>query len=383
LALDGAASARWAKRASPARTLDADPMDLEILELMARLGYLLTSQIHRRFNYGRAATTTQRRLKRLSDAGLIRRLQFHRRDGGGVPMCCSLTGEGLRLLKANGRPSGALPSGSEAPSPVARSGAGERLLRQARLDVHLAGWVLALERTVGARCVTRGREESVISPPSRTGADARSVLCAADLRLPGGRTPHDFLRTDSTGETAEVDRFETIRPDAIVAVRRAAAGQSLASGADRGEVALDVIVELDDRVPRAGRSGKLERYDHFLAGWSVHTRRYGRMREAVPLVVFVCRDRPRARDCARAADSVLRACRAYAGEYPVDWQYPGREQIVFVAERDMHERLLHAYGVPRLPPQVRVTAAQGDPGAAAAAAEPREILRLPLVEDQV
>jgi hypothetical protein len=395
LALDGAASARWAKRASPARTLDADPMDVEILELIARLGYLLTSQIHRRFNHGRAATTTQRRLKRLSDAGLIRRLQFHRRDGGGVPMCCSLTGDGLRLLESNDRSSGPLRSGTEAAFPEARSGAGGRLLRQARLDVHLAAWVLALERVVGARCATvRGREESVISPPPRTGSDGRPLLCAGDLRLPGGRTPHDFLRTDGTGETAEVERFETVRPDAIVAVRGAAPGTSLASGADTsmrtpviptteggsasvGEVALDVIVELDDRVPRAGRSGKLERYDHFLAGWSVHTRRYGRRREAVPLVVFVCRDRPRARDCARAADSMLRACRAYAGEYPVDWQYPGREQIVFAAERDMHEGLLHAYGVPRLPPQVRVIAAQGDPGAAAAGAEPREILRLP------
>jgi hypothetical protein len=376
-------------------------MDLEILELMARLGYLLTSQIHRRFNDGRAATTTQRRLKRLSDAGLIRRLQFHRRDGGGVPMCCSLTGEGLRLLESNGRSPGALRSGGESLSPEARSGAGERLLSQARLDVHVAGWVLALERTVGPRCATvRGREESVISPPSRTGADGRPVLCAGDLRLPGGRTPHDFLRSDATGETAEVDRFETVRPDAVVAVRGAAPGQSVASvaetsmpsrvipttaedSASAGEVALDVIVELDDRVPRVGSSGKLERYDHFLAGWSVHTRRYGRRREAVPLVVFVCRDRPRARDCARAADSVLRACRAYAGEYPVDWQYPGREQIVFASERDMHDGLLHAYGVARLPPQVRVTAAQDDPGAAAAGAERRELLRLPPVDDQV
>jgi hypothetical protein len=30
--------------------------------------------------------------------------------------------------------------------------------------------------------------------------------------------------------------------------------------------------------------------------------------------VFVCRDRTRARECARVADAVLTACRAYAGE---------------------------------------------------------------------
>jgi hypothetical protein len=90
--------------------------------------------------------------------------------------------------------------------------------------------------------------------------------------------------------------------------------------------------------------------------------------------VFVCRDRARARECARRADTVLRACRAYAGEYPLDWEYPAREQVLFVAERDVHEGLLRAYGVPRLPPHVRVTAAHGDPRAGEATAESRALL---------
>jgi hypothetical protein len=92
------------------------------------------------------------------------------------------------------------------------------------------------------------------------------------------------------------------------------------------------------------------------------------------VVVFVCRDRTRARECASAADSVLCACRAYAGEYPLDWEYPGRERIVFAAERDAHEGQLRAYGVPRLPPSVRVSAAHGDPRAAEAAVQAREIV---------
>jgi hypothetical protein len=71
---------------------------------------------------------------------------------------------------------------------------------------------------------------------------------------------------------------------------------------------------------------------------------------------------------------VLSACRAYAGEYPADWEYPGRTGILFVAERDAHEGLLCGYGVPRLPPGVRVSAAHGDPRAGAAAAEVRELL---------
>jgi hypothetical protein len=137
--------------------------------------------------------------------------------------------------------------------------------------------------------------------------------------------------------------------------------------------AVDVIVELDDRLASGRGAEKLERYDHFLAGWSAHTQRYGRRQEAVPVVVFVCRERVRARECARRADDVLRACRAYAGEYPFEWEYPGRERILFASERDIHEALPCAYGVPRLPPDVRVLAAHGDPHAREAVAESREI----------
>ncbi len=62
------------------------------------------------------------------------------------------------------------------------------------------------------------------------------------------------------------------------------------------------------------------------------------------------------------------ACRAYAGEYPLDWEYPGRAGIVFASERDVHEGCLLAYGVPRLPREVRA------PTEREPVAEPREIL---------
>ncbi|HYM56109.1 MAG TPA: replication-relaxation family protein [Solirubrobacteraceae bacterium] len=357
--LDGAHSVRWGKPTESPRPLEPDPLDLQVLALIARLGHVLTSQIHRRFNPGRAATTTQRRLKRLADAGLLARFQFHRRDGGGVPMCCVITPAGLQLLDADDRPQAPEVDsrGGRHVRATARLAESERRLRQARHDVHVAGWALALQKILGGLGSNlRGAAESVLSPPMRSIGEARAALAPADLRLPGGRAPHDFLRTDATGRRVEVERFETVRPDAIVELP-----------------ALDVIVELDDRMPGGRATVKLERYDHFLAGWSVHTSRYGRRLEAAALVVFVCRDRARARECARGADSVLRACRAYAGEYPFDWDYPGRERILFASERDLHEGLLCAYGVPRLPPDVRVTAAHGDPRAGEAAVERREI----------
>jgi hypothetical protein len=361
--LDGANSVRWAKPVTAPSRLEPDPLDLEMLELIAAMRHVLTSQLHRHFNPGRAATTTQRRLKRLSDACLVERFQFHRRDGGGIPMCYVIATAGLRMLAAHKHLAGVEVGAGDAPV-HASAGSRDGDLRQARHDVHVAGWSLAFAAAVeGARVKLRGPRESALSPPTRSSPDGRVALAPGDLRLPGGRTPHDFLRADPSGGQVEVERFETVRPDAIL---------ELGATADT-QLASDVLVELDDR-PQVGRgAGKLERYDHFVAGWSAHTARYGQRAQAVPVVVFVCRDRPRARECARRADSVLRACQAYAGEYPRDWEYPGRERILFAAERDVHEGLLRAYGVPRLPPEVRVSVAHGDPRAGEATVESREL----------
>ncbi len=372
--LDGAHSVRWAKRVESPRLLEPDQLDLEILALIARMRHVLTSQVHRRFNPSRSATTTQRRLKRLSDAALVERFQFHRRDGGGVPMCYVITLAGIELLRAEDRVTGLADAVAARASATAASPESGRL-RNARHDVHVTGWVLALERlATSARPALRGAAESVLSPPMRSTPEGRAALAPADLQLPGGRAAHDFLRTAATGESVEVERFETVRPDAVVEVAGSSGEPCSADGEPAGRTtATDLIIELDDRLPVGRAAGKLERYDHFLTGWSVHLSRYGRRAEAVPVVVFVCRDRGRARECARRADSRLRACRAYAGEYPFDWEYPGRERILFVSERDVHEGRLCAYGVPRLPPQVRVSAAHGDPRAGEALAELREI----------
>jgi hypothetical protein len=398
--LDGAHNVRWAKRVTEPRSLEAEPLDLEILTLVACMRHVLSSQIHRRFNPGRAATTTQRRLKRLSDAGLVRRFQFHRRDGGGVPMCYAITAPGLLLLHAHDRLTALeeddvdVETLSGPPSPAAPV-EGDRLLRQARHDVHVAGWALALEHAVdGAPLAMRGARESVLEPPLRSTQNGRVAIGPSDLSLPSGRTAHEFLRTDQNGGRAQVERFETVRPDTTIELRGRLreprgerADRGAMGGATKGRIVtaadgtVDLLVELDGRLPEGRAAGKLERYDHLVAGWSVRVPRYGRRLGVPPLVVFVCRDRARARECARRADAVLTACRAYAGEYPADWEYPGRERIMFVAERDAHEESLRAYGVPRLPPDVRVSVAHGDPRARESAAEVRELLTLTPIDE--
>jgi Replication-relaxation len=352
--LDLAHSVRWAKPAAGSLAIEPDALDLAMLEMVARFTHVLSSQLHRRFNHGRAITTTQRRLKRLSDARLVKRFQFHRRDGGGVPMCYVLSPEGHELLNRAGRLTDR-PIDGQRQEPA--RGDAERELRRARHDVHVVGWVLALAATLDPdETILRGAPESTLTPPSRAAGQGRVSLGLSDLRLPDGRVPHDFLGADGF----EIARFDTLRPDALVRQRAPA---------------LDLFVERDDSLATRRGAAKLLRYDHFLAGWSAHTRRYGERSEATPIVVFLCRSRERARSCARAADVTLRACRAYAGEYPLDWDYRGREHTLFVAERDVHEGALTAYGIPRLPPSVRVAGAHGDPRAGEAIAEPREIPR--------
>jgi hypothetical protein len=384
--LDGAHRVRRISSSGPTRILQADQLDLEILTLVAVMRHVLTSQIHRRFNPERAATTTQRRLKRLADAGLVERFQFHRRDGGGVPMCYSIAPAGLELLEARERlaplTGGDRPTAGGPPS-IQRGSAqalvGDRL-RAARRDVHVAGWALALERALGGTALRlRGPSESAISPPRRSTPEGRVAIGPRELRLPGGRTPHGFLRTEPTGERVEVERFETVRPDASIGLRTVEpGGVGNAFGARSKAPTVELLVELDDRLPSRGGAAKLERYDHLLAGWSLCSSRFTRRDAPQPLVVFLCRDRPRARECARCADRVLGACRAYAGEYPHDWEYPGRAAILFVAERDAHEGLPLAYGVPRLPPEVRAAGSgssdgQEDLGACEPVLELREI----------
>jgi Replication-relaxation len=366
--LDRAHSVRWARLPAHHTSLDPDPLDMKILGLVAAFEHALTSQLHRRFNSGRALTTTQRRLKRLSDAGLLERFQFHRRDGGGVPMCYVLTASGRQLLRATGGLHSGLGDGPVEPRTRAREPASGRdrrarsadghRLHQARHDVHVLGWALALELALAGRPVALcGPDASACSPGATSSP--------RELRLPRGRTPHGFTTTLPDGERRELEHFETLRPDALVEI-----------GATSGRSAIDVMVELDDRLGSTAVVRKLERYDHFLAGWSVHTRRYGVRRRAVPAVVFVCRSRFRAHRCASQADVVLGACRAYAGEYPVDWEYRGREAIAFVSERDIHEGVTVGYGVPQLPSSVRVGAAHGDPAVGRASVRALDILSL-------
>jgi hypothetical protein len=359
--VDGASSLRILDQPSDRAALELNVQDLRIIALIAAFRHVLSTQIHRRFDDARALTTTQRRLKRLAEAGLLSRIQFHRRDGAGTPICYAITAAGLSALRdADAEGLGSeLAAESCAPSPP-RSVEDHRRIAQLRHDLHVAGWALALERALGRGLLAlRGPVEAAISPPARHGPGGQAILGVRDLRLPGGRTPHDFWSTSMAGERVEPERFETVRPDAAIELLGFT----------------DVLVEYDDRLPVGAAGKKLERYDHLISGWAMHTKRYGTRLGSPPIAVFVCRDGARARECARRADAVLLACQARPGDYPSRWSYPGRRGILFAAERDVHAGSMSAYGVHPLPPDVRASSADGDPAARAAEPQPRELPR--------
>lgn len=320
---------------------ELEQLDRRLLEIVGNLGHVLSSQLHRHVNPGRAASTTQRRLRRLAQAGLVERLQMHRSDGGGVPMAYALTAAGEDLVRAQD-------PGSETRHASGSDPRGDGLA-EVRRAIHAAGWSLALAGLTDV-AAAHGAHISWLAPPR--GASP------ATLELPGGLVPHDLLRTAPSGERGEAARFETIRPAACVALKRTSSEHP----------APELMLDFDDRSASVSWTNRLERYEHFLTGWSELIARYRAPQgPARAFVVFVCRDRRRARECARRADLLLVACRAYPGEHPRRWGRPARERMLFVAERDIHEGSLAAWRVPPLSPELRVEEEDGVPPAAGTA----------------
>jgi hypothetical protein len=291
------------------------PDDRVLLEWLVGARCALTTQIHRRFHVDRSLSVTQRHLKRLADAGVIARFQLHRDDGGGVPLCCTASDRAIGLLEIPGR---------RAPELI------EEEMPGLRSDVHVVGWLLALEDAAGDAVIE-------VLGPGRAGL-APQGAGPATLELEAGLIPRDFLVTLRDGRRVEVERFAPVRPSAVVSLR----------DGDRGT--RDLLVVLDP----GGRAvaTTLEAYDHLLAGW---WRVVGRYRRAggPPGLAVVCSDAGRARTVAAVADRVLTAAIAEIGVNPRAWRRPGRESIRIADEVDIHRGDLRTLAVPALPPSLR------------------------------
>jgi len=219
-----------------------------------------------------------------------------------------------------------------------------------RRDVHLVGWLLALEAAVGDGLVE-------VLGPGRA-AIVPGVRAPRDLDLDRGLVARDFQVSDARGRRTAVERFEAVRPSAVANLRPA---RDL------------LLVAEAEHSPAA-----VEAYDHLLTGWWRSVERYRRA-GGPPDVVLICADQADALARVRAADAVLTACIAQIGVEPRAWARGGRAGIHFVAEEELHRGRASAWRVPVLPPSLRdgaaceplrVTIAQLPPGARASAAKP-------------
>jgi hypothetical protein len=282
-ALDEATSVRWLPVRAARGGLALEEADRALLQWLAAARCALTTQIHARLRPAQALTGTQRQLKRLADQGLIARFQLHRPDGGGIPQCCVVTQPALELVAIAGRSAPSLDEGSLAPL---------------RRDVHVTGWLLALERAAGGAVrEILGPGRAAIAPP------------AGELLLEPGVHARGF------GEPGPV---------------RPAAAVELVGG--------DLLVHWDD----GGERAWLARYDALVSGWWRSVPRYKRQ-GAPPRIAVVCADRDRALSCAAAAAELVTATLARIGQDPREWARPGRTAILFAAEGDLHGGALEAW----------------------------------------
>ena len=205
-------------------------------------------------------------------------------------------------------------------------------MRRARHDLHVNAWGLALEAQLGeAVRRIRGPRNSYVAPPTRSAGGERRAIGPDELRLPGGRTPHGFLRTDRGRRRVAVEEFAAIEPDLTIELRLREAEQI---------VVTDLFVELDRTFKPAKNIDKFERYDHMISGWCTLKDRYAKHCTPLPWSSSSAATRPTPRSSAAPPIRSSPPAHAYGGEYASEWDYPGRERMVFVAERDVHDGAL-------------------------------------------
>ncbi len=210
--VDEARSVTWPRR-SDRRTVTPDQLDFLLLGWLTELRFALATQIHRTFFADKSYSTTQRRLKRMHQAGWVERFQFFQRQRILEPARVPGDRRGDQGRQRPGRPARPLP----APQALLLCAVDERpIMRRARHDVHVVAWVLALQATLGDRVrQVRGPRSGYLAPPWRTVHGERHDYAPDDLKLPGGRTPAR-LPAHRQGRRARVavERFEPLEAHA-------------------------------------------------------------------------------------------------------------------------------------------------------------------------
>jgi hypothetical protein len=304
-----------------AEKLEPQARDLEIVRALWRYEALLLSQVWVEWWQGKDIRAARHRLKRLVAAGWVRRFRLRRRRGH----------EPGYVLARHGFLAGQSHRGPSGPYIPPEARWQERGLADYRVLEHLLqanAWVLAFRVRVGDHAIDwLGEQEGRLQVPTKLSDGRRVAIEADDLELEHYRRVRDLRAED----------FGRVWPDATVTMDMPSHGRTF-----------DLMIELDRTKRPAKNFDKFRRYDALITGWWRRVDRYRRMGEP-PAAVFVCTDEAQVFAFMDAADREVTGRLARPGTSESSWPHPGRERMLFVAERDVHEGSLRAWKLPAEP----------------------------------
>jgi hypothetical protein len=285
------------------------PRDLAIVHDVCRYKFLASPQLRELWWPTASVQAADRRLLKIFRAVLVERFRpVAKRGEGSHPWTYCLGEEGHRLLQHTGL---IPPSHRYRRREVYDFG---HVLHELQLNA----WVLAYRRALGSALLNWDGETS-IDPP-------------AGLQL-GERLDDDW-----SAEGLKSPRPRTVCPDAVLEV----------AGDTDGAPTRLLLIEYD-RTRRLDKNfEKFKRYDGFLNWWWAHTHLVAR--PTAPFVLFVCQDDAQRDGFLAAADRELVGHRWHPDVEPEQYEYVGRQRILFASEVDAHTGFLAARRLPAFPP---------------------------------
>jgi hypothetical protein len=309
--------------------------ELEILAALWNYRFLFAKQIHRRWWRESSLRAAQQTLNRMTRAGWVRRFKFQLGERGAQQRIYCLTRDGFDLARSHeGRRGAYIATDANWREPQISDP--RRILR----DLHVNGWVIALERVADRSFVRwRGPRDGRLDPPRRKVRGEWLDIRPADVTV-GGRQLRDY----------GLPKFEPVSPDATVEIKLAVGD---------APIRLDLLIDFERFSSASSVEDRLRRYDGLISGWASLLDRY-RALGTPPVVVFICEDEVAQQRLIRVADTVVTARLAKAGVEEADWPSPGRKAMFFALERDVHMGSLEALQLSEHAPEVRVRL--GGPG---------------------
>ena len=116
---------------------------------------------------------------------------------------------------------------------------------------------------------------------------------------------------------------------------------------------LSLLIEVDRTARGSYNSEKFVAYDHFLAGWCMKTRRYGRELRARPIVVFVAQSPKAALSLLARADEDMTVGVGLPGHERSAFVFHGRSHTAFTCMTWLLGGCAYALRMPATPPSLR------------------------------